>query len=74
LYTFNLALGKVIRDSQIETKVTVPIKVPRYVLIQMISIDALKKTIKKLMKVAWVMRLTINLQKTYYMEVTKKTN
>jgi len=40
----------------------------------MISIDALKETIKKLMKVAWVMRLTINLQKTYDMEVTKKTN
>jgi len=40
----------------------------------MISIDALKETIKKLMKVAWVMRLTINLQKTYDMEQKKPTN
>ena len=39
----------------------------------MISTDALKETIKKLVKVARIVRLTINLQKTYYMEVTKKT-
>jgi hypothetical protein len=69
---FNLTFGKVIRDSQIETKGTVLIKVPRYLLTQMISTDALKETIKKLVKVARVMRLTINLPKTYYMEVTKK--
>ena len=70
---FNLALGKVIRESQIETKGTVLTKVPRYLLTQMISTDALKETIKKLVKVARIVRLTINLQKTYYMEVTKKT-
>lgn len=71
---FNLALGKVIRDSQIETKGTVLIKVSRYLLTQMISIDALKETIMKLMKVARVVRLAINLRKTYYMELTKKIN
>jgi hypothetical protein len=36
--------------------------------------EALKETMKKVMKAAWVMGLTINMQKTKYMEVTKKTN
>ena len=58
----NFALGKVIRDSQIETKGTVLIKVPRYLLTRMISTDVLKETIMKLVKVARIMRLTINLQ------------
>jgi len=34
--------------------------------------EALKETMKKVMKAAWVMGLTINMQKTKYMEVTKK--
>jgi hypothetical protein len=36
------------------------------------SIDALKETIKKLMKAAWVMGITINMPKTKYLEVTKQ--
>ena len=34
--------------------------------------EALKEKMKKLMKAAWVIGLTINMQKTKYMEVTKK--
>jgi len=52
---FNLALGKVITDPQIETKGTVLIKVPRYLLTQMKSTYALNETVKKLVKVARVM-------------------
>jgi transcription antitermination factor NusG len=71
LYFFNLTLGKVIRESQIETIGTVLIQVPRYVLTQMIFTDALKETIKRFVKVAGVVRFKIKQQKTYYMEVTK---
>jgi hypothetical protein len=34
--------------------------------------EALKETMQKVMKAAWVMGLSINMQKTKYMEVTKK--
>jgi hypothetical protein len=75
---FNLALEKVIRDSEIETKRTIYNKSTQIlaytddIVTVWRSIEALKKTIKKLMKAAQVMGLTINLQKTKYMEVTKK--
>jgi hypothetical protein len=69
--SFNLALGEVITDSQIETKGTVLIKVPKFFLTLMIPTDALKETINKLAK-SRVMRLTVNRRKTYYIEVTKK--
>jgi hypothetical protein len=35
------------------------------------SVDALKETIKKLMKAAQLMGFTVNTQKTNYMEVIK---
>ena len=65
-------MGKVISDSQVETKGTVLIKVPRYLLTQIISTDALEETIKKFVKVARIMRYTISMHKTYCMEVRKK--
>ena len=36
------------------------------------SIDALKETMKKLMKAEQVLGLAVNMQKTKYMEVTQK--
>jgi len=36
-------------------------------------IDALTETMKKVMKAAQAMGFTINMQKTKYMEVTKRT-
>lgn len=77
---FNLALEKVIRDSEIETERTTynksteilayaddTEKVGR-------STEAMKETMKKSMKTAQVMGLTINMQNTKYMLVTKKNN
>jgi hypothetical protein len=58
-------------ESQIETIGTVLIQVPRYLFTQVIFTDALKETIKKLVKVARVVSFTVNLQKAYYMEVSK---
>jgi sorting nexin-29 len=79
VYThFNLALKKVIRDSEIKTKGTIFNKSTQilayadYIVTVRRSLEALKETMKKVMKATWVMGLTINMQKTKYMEVTKK--
>jgi len=75
---FNLALEKVIKDSEIETKGTTYNKSSQTlaytddIVTGGRSIEALKETMKKSTKTAQVMGLTINMQKTKYMEVTKK--
>jgi sorting nexin-29 len=75
---FNLALEKVIRNSEIETKGTTHNKSPQIlaytddIVTVRRSTEALKETTKKSMKTAEVMGLTINTQKTKYMAVTKK--
>jgi sorting nexin-29 len=75
---FNLALEKVVRDSEIETDGTTYNKGTQIlayaddIVIVGRSTDALKETIKKLMKAAQVMGLTVNMQKTKYMGVTKR--
>jgi hypothetical protein len=71
-------LETVIRESEIETKGTLYNKstqIPSHtddILIVGRPMDVLKETIKKLVKGEWVMGLTINMQKTRYMEVTKQ--
>jgi hypothetical protein len=75
---FNLTLEKVVRDSEIETKGTAYNKSTQIlayahdIVIVGRSTDALRETLKKLMKAAQVMGLTVNMQKTKYMEVTKR--
>jgi sorting nexin-29 len=75
---FNLALEKVIRDSGIETKGTIynkTIQILAYaddIVSVGRNIGVLKEEIKNLSNTAKEMGLTINLQKTKYMEVTKK--
>jgi sorting nexin-29 len=75
---FNLTLKKVIGDSEIKTKGTIYNKSTQILAYadDIVTIgrpmEALKETMKKVMKAAWVMGLTINMQKTKYMEV--KTN
>jgi sorting nexin-29 len=76
---FNLALEKVIRDSGIETKGTIynkTIQILAYaddIVLVGRNIGVLKEAIKNLSKPAKKMGLTINLQKTKYMEAKKKS-
>jgi len=71
-------LKKVIRDSEIETKETIYNKSTQILAYADDTVtvgrsrDALKKTMKKLTKAEQVMGLTVNMQKTKYMEVTQK--
>jgi hypothetical protein len=73
-----LALEKVVRDSETETKGTVYNKSTQILAYADDTVtvgrstDALRETLKKLMKVAQVMGLTVNMQKTKYMQVTKR--
>ena len=75
---FNLALENVIRNSEIETKGTTHNKSTQIlaytddIVTVGRPIEALKETMKKSMKTAEVMGLTINTQKTKYMAVAKK--
>jgi sorting nexin-29 len=75
---FNLALEKVIRDSGIETRGTIynkTVQILAYaddIVLVRRNIGVLKEAIKNLRKATKEMGLTINLQKTKYMEVTKK--
>ena len=71
-------MKKVIRDSEIETKETIYNKSTQILAYADDTVtvgrsrDALKKTMKKLTKAEQVMGLTVNMQKTKYMEVTQK--
>jgi Reverse transcriptase (RNA-dependent DNA polymerase). len=66
---FNLALKEIVRELDIETKGTVynqSTQILAYaddVIIEGTCIDALKDTVKKLMKTAQVMELTVNVQR-----------
>jgi hypothetical protein len=69
----------VIRDSETEIKGTIYNKINQIlayaddIVLVARSIDSLKETMRKLMKAAGVLGLTINMQMTKYMEVTKKS-
>jgi hypothetical protein len=68
----------VIRDSEIKTKGTIYNKSTQMlaysddIVTVGRSMEALKETMKKIMKSAWVIGLNINMQKTKYIAVTKK--
>jgi hypothetical protein len=72
-------LEKIIRDSEVETKGTVYNKSTQILaytddrVIVGRSIDTLEETVRNLMKASQVMGLTVNKQKTKYMEVKKKS-
>jgi hypothetical protein len=73
-----LALEKVVRDSEMETKGTIDNKSTQIlayahdIVIAGRSTDALKETMKNLMKAAQVTGLTVNMQKTKYIQVPKR--
>jgi sorting nexin-29 len=75
---YNLAIEKVIKHSEIESKGTVYKKGAQILshtdnIVRVArSMYVLKETVKKLMKAEWVMGLTVNMQKTKHMEVTKQ--
>ena len=69
-------MQKLVKDSEIETKGTVYNKSTQTVahasdIVTGRSTDVLKETMNELMKAAQVMGLTINRQKTKYIEVRK---
>jgi hypothetical protein len=69
-------LKKVIRHSEIETKGKIYTQTLVYaddIVLVGTSIDALKQTMKKLVKAGGVMGLIINMLKTECTEVTKKS-
>jgi hypothetical protein len=71
-------MQKIIKDSGIKSKGTVYNKSAQIrshandVVIVGRSMDVLKETVNKLMKAKWVIGLTVNMQKTKHMEVTKQ--
>jgi hypothetical protein len=72
-----LALEKAVRDSEIQTEGTACNKGTQILayadntVTAGRSTDALRETLKKLMKPAQVMELTVSMQKATYVEVTK---
>ena len=75
---FKLALEKVIKDSEIETKGTIFIKRIQIcvyaddIVAVWRSTDSMKEAINKLMKAEKVMKFTNKMQKKKYMEVIQK--
>jgi sorting nexin-29 len=71
---FNLALEKIVSDSEIETKGTIYNKSTQILAYadDIVTVGRSTDTLKKLMKATQVMGLTVNTQKTKYVEVTKR--